>query len=233
MTTTFDDTITLFPVPSAAAAVNVTIHNHLPTPARAAMAGAAAVGKKLSPKPPAAAAGSPATTAITGTAASAEVTRETKDDAISGARSTIYRDSKGTEAILTEDTSDHSKVTLRIVHKNGDTLTVQGNRRGFDAKVGGHEQKADAWRIIGFDDVVHCAGKKEDVGVNETESVTRDRLQQFAKDNPQLAAALRGIDLPVTVAGGLPVNFKQAVEKPTQYRACPDTNAGIVVERLK
>jgi hypothetical protein len=232
MRETSNDTVTLPATQTSAAAgltAHITINNH-PAPAKSPAAPAKLPSGRVGLPTPSAKPALPIADTI---GAAQEVTRETKDDAITGARSTIYRDAKGTEAILTEDPKDHNKVRLHIVHKSGDTLTVQGDRRGFDATVNGKPQKADAWRIVGFDDVVHCAGKKEDVDVNQAESVTRDKLQQFAKENPQLAAALRGVDLPVTVAGGYPVNFDQAVKKPTHYRACPVNNAGIVVERLQ
>jgi hypothetical protein len=160
------------------------------------------------------------------------VTTEHYYDAQNGTvKFTRLRDDKGGEAILREDPSDHAKVTLSLTSKDRKSvLTTQGDERGYDANVEGKPQATTAYPVVR--DTLTCNGKGYNLTTNETESVTRDKLQQFAGDYPQLAAALRKIELPVTVVGGLPVSFAKAVDTPTQYRACPEDRSGIGLERL-
>ncbi len=160
----------------------------------------------------------------------ADIKTEYQTDAVTGARSSIYKDGSGNQAVFIADPSDHNKVTLKIKTKDGDELITYGHERGFDARVKNTVQEASPFPIVR--DTLTCGTKKADITTNQAESATRDKLQQFAQAHPDLARALKGVDLPVTVAGALPINFKQAVEKPSEYRACPNNDSGIVLERL-
>lgn len=143
---------------------------------------------------------------------------------------TRFKATDGSVATLRESTTDHNKVTLTLTDSKG-TLVTRGDARGFSlSKDGRVVQHTTNWPVVR--DTLNCPAGSESINANKTESATREKLQEFAGNHPQLATALRGVELPVTVAGGLPVSFAKAVEAPTQYRACPEDRSGIVLERL-
>lgn len=233
MTNSENDTLVLPAIvagPSASAGASANLHVHIHPPVPQTVARPAHKAKVAPPaKPLVVAPQSVAPATLTSALLSDEIKPEYYTDAKTGAQSRRYRDKNNAEAIFTEDPTDHNKVTLALKDATS-TLVTQGNARGFKAMVGFAEQSAEPWRILA--DTVTCGKAKADASVNELESVTRDKLQQFAADHPQLAAAIRKVELPVTVVGGLPVSFAKAVDTPTQYRACPEDRSGIVVERL-
>lgn len=147
-----------------------------------------------------------------------------------GERVTRFRANDGSVATLRESTTDHNKVTLTLTDSKG-VLVTQGDARGFSlSKEGRVVQHTTNWPILR--DTLNCPAGSESIESNKTEAATREKLQEFAQNHLQLASALRGVELPVTVAGGLPVTFAKAVDVPTQYRACPEDRSGIVLERL-
>ncbi len=148
---------------------------------------------------------------------------------------TRYTAKDGSTAVLREDPSDHRKVTLTLTDAKGQLVT-QGNARGFSVSQDRVIQHTTNRPII-YDSLTCPTAntayeKSEFINVNENESVTRDKLKQFAEDHPALGIALRGERLPVTVVGGIPKSFGEAIDTPSQYRACPENRSGIVLERL-
>lgn len=229
MSDTIEDTIT---VPVAASTGNATtltanISIHLP-PAASPPTKVAAVGVKPAKLP------KPSRDIVPGLdfsslmIAAPEIKPEYYYDAAGITKFTRYTDSSGATAVLRQDPTDHNKVTLTLSDKNG-VLETHGNERGFVVR-GPAPQGTEAWPIVR--DTLSCGGAKKDIVTNETESVTRDKLQQFAEAHPQLAAVLRKVELPVTVTGGLPVSFAKAVDTPSEFRACPENRSGILLERI-
>jgi hypothetical protein len=223
MPTTLDDTTTL-PVSAPAATAGVINHItiHLPP-----LSATQAVSQPLkAPK-----SGAPASTKPSPIFNVADSFKpEVYYDADGMAKYTRYTASDGASAVLRENPKDHRAVTLILTDKNGSIIT-QGDARGFQAVLqDGKKQSAEPWRVV-YDTLTCPTGKKQTTA-NETESVTRDKLKQFAEDHRQLASVLRGVELPVTVMGELPVTFAKAIDTPSQYRACPENRSGIVIERL-
>lgn len=81
---------------------------------------------------------------------------------------------------------------------------------------------------------VHCKDSNASVRVSENvlDSVTRDKIQQFALRNPEIAAELEKLDLPIVKTDlGKSMTFAQAVETPSSYKSCPVGKPAVAVER--
>jgi len=160
-----------------------------------------------------------------------------------GDRLTSYNARDGSSATYRENRQGGGAVTLTLHDANG-TLVTHGDRRGYEqtrVDALGHSVQ----ERIGVDtylrwptewgasiDRIYCAGHERDTNVIPaiTDSVTRDKIQQFAQSHPELRDRLQHVTLPVTLSGGKQINFGEALAQPSDFRACP-TNSYRGVDR--
>jgi hypothetical protein len=162
-----------------------------------------------------------------------------------GDRITTYPGKDGATATFREDRQNNEAVTLTLKDATG-TLTTFGNHRGYEAvhtnRNGGVTKEKTVqdsklgkfFELGGVVDRVECPGLQRDVNISPsvTDQVTRDKLQDFADKHPDLRDTLKTVGLPVTVTGGLQINFAEALKLPSSFESCPVGKREAIVTKV-
>lgn len=226
------------PAPAAVAATQTIIDNHItvvvpPAPRAAAPAVARPKPAPVAPVPPA-----PAPKPIT----SAPQVTESNGADPEGHAITRWRDSSGAEIALTNLGQGHIKAEFTDAKRRTETHSNDGGFTGStiyqDPQFGvlkptlQYEAADDA--VSPFRGDVQCGRNSVRATNNVVDDVTRERIQSFAKDHPELAAKLRASQAQITTIQGTPVTLAQVENTSSQFRACPEAQRqnGMVVEKL-
>ncbi|MES2985458.1 MAG: hypothetical protein V4735_09755 [Pseudomonadota bacterium] len=250
MTYTVDDTLVLPAAPASAAVPAATasaiIHNEItviipPAPARQAAPPKRAVPKGGHGNPPPSAAPSLPGGGFLGPLMPS--VSETKEYDASGRLVTAWGDSTGATIVLTQDGSTVDAAfsdANRTTHTSNKAGGFRGHTRHEDVefgvvKTGRQKENAIPTSLISLRPLrgdVSCAEDKVNASNSVVDAVTRERIQGFSKQHPELADKLRTSGIAVTMTDDKPLTLEQVEKTPSQFRACPAGKPGIVVEKL-
>lgn len=160
-----------------------------------------------------------------------------------GDKVTTYTGRDGATATFTDHVvGGVHHVTFSLHDRNG-TVITQSDNRGYSASTvdiqGMQTARPGYTELFGAlsGDRLNCPGTgARHITPGVDEQVTRTQLQDFFAQgrHADLLAQVRGVNLPVTVVGGMPASLAQALSTGSDYRGCPPLRRGegIIVERI-
>lgn len=150
-----------------------------------------------------------------------------------------------TEFVLEENLSKN------VMGQSMLTLKTFGTREGFTVTrtEGGSrdlvemaEYRVTPLPLMGMSmSRVACASGVVRVSENVLDSVTRQKIQEFAKRNPEIAEELKKNPLPIVqharaskaaFTSASTLTFAEAIDTPSEFQACPDHMPNVVVDKL-
>jgi len=153
-------------------------------------------------------------------------------------------DDRGGKAEIVNVHAEGKEYQLRLTDTDNrgvsHTIITDSTKRGYSVNstdqhlehpTGRTTEKLDLGLSLPFiplDDHLICSylgaplmGPQAYIPASQTDEVTRNKIQTFATNHPELAKALGTIPKAVTMSGGQSVNFNQVISNPSNLQACP------------
>lgn len=138
-----------------------------------------------------------------------------------GLISATFKDDKRTTVVTNQTRGFTGATTYNITEYGTDKPVVQ-NESATPFKHYYFRSNVPAKVNCGSDSVA----KSDDV----VDAVSRERVQAFAKQHPELALKVGQSGVEFMQLGGKPVTMEQALNSPANFQACPaDKRQGVVV----